>query len=281
MSGQTVTFNEPPPVGVDHEALAAFLAHLGAREGAQDIVYAARQYKAALELIEQRPATAYLALVSVVETLAAIRHPACRRREARSGCRMERENLLPTQCKGTSRKRLQPRGREYRCGRRDGAARSSVEGSLMGLERRGRVVQPRSRPTGNRRSPASEAKPFKIPKRVVWEAFKRAKANQGAAGVGGQSIVEFEAHLRKTSHALEPAVLWKLFSSAGAAGRIPKANGGTRPLGIPTVADRVAQEVAEDGCRQRGFICATHQSKARRTIPTRAGMRAGRRIRYS
>ena len=95
MSGQTVTFNEPPPVGVDHEALAAFLAHLGAREGAQDIVYAARQYKAALELIEQRPATAYLALVSVVETLAAIRHPACRRREARSGCRMERENLLP------------------------------------------------------------------------------------------------------------------------------------------------------------------------------------------
>jgi hypothetical protein len=71
-SGQTVKFNEPPPVGVDHEALAAFLAHLGTREKAQDIVYAARQYKTALELIEQRPDTAYLALVSVVETLASI-----------------------------------------------------------------------------------------------------------------------------------------------------------------------------------------------------------------
>ena len=40
-----------------------------------------------------------------------------------------------------------------------------------------------------------EAKPFKIPKREVWEAFKRVKANQGAAGVDGQSIAQFEANL--------------------------------------------------------------------------------------
>ena len=40
-----------------------------------------------------------------------------------------------------------------------------------------------------------EAKPFNIPKRVVWKAFKRVKANQGAAGVDGQSIAEFEANL--------------------------------------------------------------------------------------
>ncbi len=40
-----------------------------------------------------------------------------------------------------------------------------------------------------------EAKPFKIPKREVWEAFKRVKANQGAAGVDGQSIAGFEANL--------------------------------------------------------------------------------------
>ncbi len=39
-----------------------------------------------------------------------------------------------------------------------------------------------------------EAKPFLIPKREVWEAFKRVKANQGAAGVDGQSIAEFEAN---------------------------------------------------------------------------------------
>jgi len=40
-----------------------------------------------------------------------------------------------------------------------------------------------------------EARPFKIPKREVWEAFKRVKANQGAAGVDGQSIAGFEANL--------------------------------------------------------------------------------------
>ena len=40
-----------------------------------------------------------------------------------------------------------------------------------------------------------EAKPFKISKREVWEAFKRVKANQGAAGVDGQSIAGFEANL--------------------------------------------------------------------------------------
>ena len=44
-----------------------------------------------------------------------------------------------------------------------------------------------------------KAKPFKIPKRDVWEAFKRVKANQGAAGVDGQSITEFEANLQTTS----------------------------------------------------------------------------------
>ncbi len=40
-----------------------------------------------------------------------------------------------------------------------------------------------------------EAKPFKIPKREIWEAFKSVKANQGAAGVDGQSIAAFEANL--------------------------------------------------------------------------------------
>jgi RNA-directed DNA polymerase len=40
-----------------------------------------------------------------------------------------------------------------------------------------------------------DAKPFLIPKREIWEAFKRVKANQGAAGVDGQSIEDFEANL--------------------------------------------------------------------------------------
>jgi RNA-directed DNA polymerase len=90
-----------------------------------------------------------------------------------------------------------------------------------------------------------KAKPFSIPKRVVWEAFKRVKANQGAAGVDGQSILEFEANLSDNLYKL-----WNRMSSGSYIPppvrrvEIPKANGGMRPLGIPTVADRVAQEVA-------------------------------------
>ena len=89
-----------------------------------------------------------------------------------------------------------------------------------------------------------QAKPFKIAKREVWEAFKRVRANQGAAGVDGQSIAEFEANLVGNLYKL-----WNRLSSGSyfpppvRRVDIPKANGGTRPLGIPTVADRVAQEV--------------------------------------
>jgi group II intron reverse transcriptase/maturase len=93
--------------------------------------------------------------------------------------------------------------------------------------------------------PVDEVKPFDIPKREVWEAFKKVKANQGAAGVDGQSIADFEADLSNNLYEL-----WNRLSSGSyfpppvRRVDIPKANGGTRPLGIPTVADRVAQEVA-------------------------------------
>lgn len=90
----------------------------------------------------------------------------------------------------------------------------------------------------------SKAKPFDIPKREVWEAYKSVKANQGAAGVDGQSIQDFEARLAGNLYKL-----WNRMSSGSYVPppvrrvEIPKANGGTRPLGIPTVADRIAQEV--------------------------------------
>src|SRR5262245_50437504 len=114
----------------------------------------------------------------------------------------------------------------------------------MGLERRGCVVRPWPLANWKREEPVDEAKPFKIPKREVWLAFKRVKANQGAAGVDGQSIAEFEANLSGNLYKL-----WNRLSSGSyfpppvRRVEIPKANGGTRPLGIPTVADRIAQEV--------------------------------------
>ena len=92
--------------------------------------------------------------------------------------------------------------------RRDGAACISDEGFVMELERRGCVVQPRPRANWKREESVDEAKPFKIPKREVWEAFKRVKANQGAAGVDEQSIAEFEADLRNNLYKL-----WNRLSS--------------------------------------------------------------------
>lgn len=123
----------------------------------------------------------------------------------------------------------------------------------MELDRRGRIVQPSPRancqagglPPVGQEERLDEAKPFSISKREVWESFKRVKGNQGAAGVDGQSIAEFEANLKGNLY-----MLWNRMSSGSyfpspvRRVEIPKADGGTRPLGIPTVADRVAQEVA-------------------------------------
>src|SRR5438552_15180550 len=160
---------------------------------------------------------------------------------------MERENLClvtPPGVKGQAASGSNREGESTDAERRGGAARSSVEGPVMGLERRGCVVRPWPLANWKREEPVDEAKPFKIPKREVWEAFKRVKANQGAAGVDGQSIAEFEANLAGNLYKL-----WNRLSSGSyfpppvRRADIPNANGRTRPLGIPTVADRIAQEV--------------------------------------
>ncbi len=91
---------------------------------------------------------------------------------------------------------------------------------------------------------ASHAKPFGISKRDVWDAYKRVKANRGAAGIDGQSIAGFEENL-----ALNLYKLWNRMASGSyfpppvRRVEIPKGDGRTRPLGIPTVADRIAQMV--------------------------------------
>jgi RNA-directed DNA polymerase len=92
----------------------------------------------------------------------------------------------------------------------------------------------------------SEAKPFVISKWEVWEAYKRVKANKGAAGVDEQSIADFEKRLKKNLYKI-----WNRMSSGSyfpppvRTVKIPKANGGERKLGIPTVSDRVAQMVVK------------------------------------
>jgi RNA-directed DNA polymerase len=91
----------------------------------------------------------------------------------------------------------------------------------------------------------SPEKPFEISKWEVWEAFREVKRNQGAPGVDGQSIADFEADLEGNLYKI-----WNRMSSGTyfpppvRAVEIPKQHGGgTRMLGVPTVADRVAQTV--------------------------------------
>lgn len=91
-----------------------------------------------------------------------------------------------------------------------------------------------------------QPKPFCISKHVVLEAWKRVKANQGAAGVDEESISGFERKLKDNLYRL-----WNRMSSGSylpppvRTVSIPKAGGGERKLGIPTVADRVAQMVVK------------------------------------
>ncbi len=89
-------------------------------------------------------------------------------------------------------------------------------------------------------------KPFNIDKRLVYEAYKAVKSNRGAAGVDAQTIEQFEADLSENLYKI-----WNRMSSGTyfpppvRAVAIPKKSGGERILGVPTVADRVAQTVVK------------------------------------
>jgi RNA-directed DNA polymerase len=91
----------------------------------------------------------------------------------------------------------------------------------------------------------SPGKPFAISKRAVWEAYEKVKANRGAPGVDEVSLGEFEKDLKDNLYKV-----WNRLSSGSyfpppvRAVEIPKGPGrGSRMLGVPTVADRVAQTV--------------------------------------
>jgi RNA-directed DNA polymerase len=94
-------------------------------------------------------------------------------------------------------------------------------------------------------------KPFEISKRAVWEAWEKVKANQGAPGVDGMSVAEFEKDLKGNLYKI-----WNRMSSGTyfpppvRAVPIPK-KGGVRILGVPSVGDRVAQTVVAGVIEER------------------------------
>jgi RNA-directed DNA polymerase len=93
--------------------------------------------------------------------------------------------------------------------------------------------------------PRPDEKSFAISKAMVWEAWRQVKANKGAPGVDGQDLERFEADLADNLYKI-----WNRMSSGSyfpppvRAVEIPKPHGGgVRMLGVPTIADRVAQTV--------------------------------------
>jgi group II intron reverse transcriptase/maturase len=97
------------------------------------------------------------------------------------------------------------------------------------------------------REPKLKGKSYVIPKRLLWEAWLKVKENGGAAGVDGVTIEQFEEDLSGNLFKL-----WNRMSSGSyfpgpvRAVEIPKKGqkGGVRVLGIPNVADRIAQTAA-------------------------------------
>jgi RNA-directed DNA polymerase len=90
----------------------------------------------------------------------------------------------------------------------------------------------------------SKAKPFTIERQLVMDAYLRVKANGGSAGVDEMSLEEFDKDYKNYLYKI-----WNKMSSGSYMPppvmlvEIPKKDGGVRPLGVPTVADRIAQTV--------------------------------------
>src|SRR5512132_2050282 len=122
----------------------------------------------------------------------------------------------------------------------------------VGGERRGRVIGGWFVWSTGRRLGRSlmdtlrpPGKPFAISKWEVWEAYRQVKANKGAPGADGCSLEDFEKDLKGNLYKI-----WNRMSSGSylpppvLAVEIPKPHGeGTRVLGVPTIADRIAQTV--------------------------------------
>src|ERR1700689_4330853 len=89
-------------------------------------------------------------------------------------------------------------------------------------------------------------KPFKIDKRQMYKAYKAVKSNQGAAGVDGQTLQQFETDWKRNLYRI-----WNRMSSGSyfpppvKAVAIPKKSGGERILGVPTVGGRVGRMVVK------------------------------------
>ena len=112
----------------------------------------------------------------------------------------------------------------------------------MRLEQRAQINQATESSNWKQEEMALSAKAFEIPKQLVWKAWLAVRSNRGGAGIDSQSISDFEMRCKGNLYRIWNRVSSGSYFPPDVRGvEIPKASGGTRLLGIPTVSDRVAQ----------------------------------------
>ena len=131
-----------------------------------------------------------------------------------------------------------------------GSNRSSAESSVMGGERRVGIIQleiPLTTSKKGRRTNSVSAKGIPITRSMVWRAYKKVRSNKGSAGVDGESLKSFKQHQEDNLYKLwNRLTSGSYFPKAVKEVSIPKKDGKMRKLGIPTVEDRIAQQVVKD-----------------------------------
>lgn len=158
---------------------------------------------------------------------------------------MELGNLNPS-VKGAIQVGRTRKNLSTNTGFRGGPFRSSEEASVMEVERRERIVQFSFPVNRQREELLNKTKSFLISKKVVWEAYKKVKANKGAAGCDNESIEDFERDLKNNLYKIRNRMSSGCyFPPPVKRVEIPKDGGKVRPLGIPTVSDRIAQMVVK------------------------------------
>jgi RNA-directed DNA polymerase len=137
---------------------------------------------------------------------------------------------------------------------------------------------------GNEEEILDETKPFTISKDLVVEAYKLVKANRGAAGVDRQTLDDFEQDLKNNLYKI-----WNRMSSGTyfpppvKAVPIPKKSGGERILGVPTIADRIAQTVVTimfEPCVEPYFLADSYGYRPNKSALNAVGITRQRCWRY-
>lgn len=130
-----------------------------------------------------------------------------------------------------------------------GLSRSSDETSVMVVERRAKVIQlelPLATFIDKGRDSVIETKSLPITKRMIWESYKKVRKNKGSAGIDEETLDMYKERLKDNLY-----ILWNRLSSGSyfppsvLEAEILKDDGRKRKLGIPTVNDRIAQQVVK------------------------------------